>query len=105
MVKYNTPQIFIFYSDVFLMLQFRAESLSDIQFEECPVDCWIIPSENDGGMAIRYAFYRLIVQGFRRCQSMSELPVNLQGRCPDHCRFFSGAPLKNLNPEINSNLH
>jgi hypothetical protein len=92
-VKYETPQVFIFDGEVFLMLQFRAESVSDIQSEECPVDWWVIPRENDGGITIRYAFYRLIVQGFRRCQGMFATPVNLQGRSPHHRYFFSGAPI------------
>lgn len=72
------------------MLQFRAVRVEDIKSAQCPVDCWVIPRENDDGSTLRCAFYRLLVQGLRRCQGMVGLNPSVGGMNPDHREFFSG---------------
>ena len=82
------------------MLQFRARSLDKIKDPNCKVDCWIIPRQNNG-TTLRYALYRFLVQGFRRCQSYWPVPLpasGVGGLFPEHkCEFFSGRPAWNVN--------
>ncbi|KAM7210611.1 hypothetical protein V8F06_014001, partial [Rhypophila decipiens] len=65
---YRCPQVFCFDNSTFLMLQFRAAKLDAIRDPDCTVDCWVFPGKNPNGIPLRFAFYRLLVQGFRRCQ-------------------------------------
>lgn len=59
-----------------------------------PVDCWVIPRDNPGGITPRWALYKLIVQGFRRCQGIGAPPLfELGGIRPKFREFFSGVPL------------
>jgi len=66
--KYQCPQIFCFDGEWLLMLQFRAESPEGIKDLNCKIDGWLIPRVNgDNGVTLRYALYRFLAQGFRRC--------------------------------------
>lgn len=74
------------------MIQFRAQNVSDIQDPSCEVDCWILPRVNTHGTSLRYALYRLLVQGLRRCQGMDTNPsLSLNGHKLDKRYFFNGA--------------
>jgi hypothetical protein len=77
------------------MLQFRAKTADSISKDECKVDCWVIPRVNSGGCTLRSALYRLIVQGFRRCQGVYFAigDTTLFGYSPAYRRFFSGEPV------------
>ncbi|KJR81584.1 uncharacterized protein SPSK_00843 [Sporothrix schenckii 1099-18] len=89
--KYNCPQIFCFDNTTFLMLQFRISKPEDI-LTNCTVDCWVFPRDNVGGTPIRYAFYRLLVQGFRRVQGMRRFNTPINNTLAESCTFFSGKP-------------
>lgn len=92
---YQCPQIFRFDNSTFLMLQFRAETIEAIKDPECLVNCWVFPRDNSGGTPLRAAFYRLLVQGLRRCQGLwSRSMVPTLNRTPPECRqFYNGRPL------------
>lgn len=96
--KYQCPQIFCFDGEWLLMLQFRAESPGKIKDPNCKIDCWLIPRVNgDNGVTFRYALYRFLAQGFRRCQSYywpTAIPTRVGGLLPEPNReFFSGRPI------------
>ena len=97
-VKYKCPHVFCFDGETLLILQFRAATLDQIKHRDCPVDCWIIPRENgEGGVTLRYALYRLLIQGFRRCQSLAAVEnLIVNGYAPTTREFFSGRPLFNI---------
>lgn len=88
--KYECPQIFCFDHQTFLMLQFRAATPADIRTSD--VDCWVFPRDNQGGTPLRYALYRLIVQGFRRFQGMRRFNTPLHNSYSSQLTFFSGKP-------------
>ncbi|POR36347.1 Uncharacterized protein TPAR_03458 [Tolypocladium paradoxum] len=90
---YACPQIFCFDNYAFLVLQFRAREPDKIKDPKCEVDCWVIPRENLYGCTLRYAFYRLLVQGFRRCQGETALDVALHEQRPFRREFYSGKPV------------
>ncbi|KAK7394072.1 hypothetical protein QQX98_013144 [Neonectria punicea] len=94
---YSCPQIFCFDHATFLLLQFRATSKSGIKDPNCEVDCWVIPRENPGGSTLREALYKLLVQGFRRCQGEFPLGADLYGYQPSLREFYNGRPLWNIN--------
>ncbi|KAH6976633.1 hypothetical protein EDB80DRAFT_739934 [Ilyonectria destructans] len=94
--KYDCPQIFCFDNYSFLMLQFRARDKHDIKDAKCEVDCWIFPRENFHGSPLRYALYRLLVQGFRRCQGSRPMDVSLYAVRPSRREFYTGRPLWKL---------
>lgn len=60
----------------------------EIVQKDCLVDCWVIP--RDCGITLRYAFYRLLLQGFRRFQG-HKLALNTFS-C-DFRQFYNGRPL------------
>ncbi len=92
--KYQCPQIFCFDHKYLLMIQFRANDVSKIKDANCGVDCWIVPRRNEGGTPLRYALYRLILQGLRRCQSLRPIAhMSLRGVRPHHREFFNGQPV------------
>jgi len=65
-----------------------------VQERNCIVDCWVIPRENRGGCTLRYAFYRLLVQGLRRIQGTLALnSISVGGLRPERRQFFSGEPV------------
>lgn len=78
------------------MLQFRAKSRDEIRDAGCKIDCWLIPRVNGiHGVTLRYALYRFLVQGFRRCQSYWPVinPTPIGGLVEQNREFFSGRPL------------
>ena len=97
---YRCPQIFCFDSRTFLMLQFRASTVEAIRDPECTVDCWVIPRENPYGDTIRLALYRLLVQGFRRCQGMYSVSPTLHTIAPDRRQFYNGRPLWKIDGHL-----
>ncbi|KAK3317210.1 hypothetical protein B0T19DRAFT_479337 [Cercophora scortea] len=83
-VKYKCPQVFCFDGVFLLLLQFRAATREDLKKEDCEVDCWILPRKNSvGGCTLRYGFYRLLAQGFRRCQGLRGRSVTVGGFAPE----------------------
>ncbi|KAK3938580.1 hypothetical protein QBC46DRAFT_365378 [Diplogelasinospora grovesii] len=91
--KYECPHIFCFDGSTLLMLQFRANDKGKIKDAKCEVDCWVIPRENGGGCTVRYGLYRLLVQGFRKCQGLRSYEVSLGGIRPSFRQFYSGRPV------------
>ncbi|POR33875.1 Uncharacterized protein TPAR_05929 [Tolypocladium paradoxum] len=99
--KYECPQIFCFDGRTLLMLQFRARKLKHVAEADCEVDCWVIPRENEGGCTLRYALYRLLVQGLRRCQGKLALSnVTLYGQSPKFRQFYSGEPIWDVEGKL-----
>lgn len=78
------------------MLQFRAGQKSDIKNANCEVDAWVIPRALNGELTLRYALYRFIVQGIRRCQGANALPTTPDSLKPADREFFSGRPVWNV---------
>lgn len=95
--KYSCPQVFCFDNSYLLLLQFRAQTVSDIKDPDCKVDCWVLPRENLEGTPLRYALYRLLAQGFRRCQGLHAMDVSINGVRPYMRHFFSGMPVWHIN--------
>ncbi|KAK0610025.1 hypothetical protein B0T17DRAFT_593855 [Bombardia bombarda] len=91
--KYSCLQMFCFDGMTLLILQFRAVKIDHMRDAKLAVDCWVIPRENEGGTTLRYALYRLLAQGFRRCQGLSAELAEVGGVLPDRREFFSGVPL------------
>ncbi|KAK1750540.1 hypothetical protein QBC47DRAFT_118717 [Echria macrotheca] len=94
--KYKCPQVFCFDGEWLLLLQFRAGAPEMIKDENCKIDCWLIPRVNDGrSWPLRYAFYRFLAQGFRRCQGVHfryhPIPHEVGKLLPDpELEYFSG---------------
>lgn len=89
--KYQCPQVFCWDGQVLLILQFRAQTPRDIRDENCAVDCWVLPLETSF-CTFRYALYRLMVQGLRRCQTGAAVPGPLTagGLTATRREFFMG---------------
>ncbi|KAH8656430.1 hypothetical protein BGZ61DRAFT_434371 [Ilyonectria robusta] len=103
--KYACPQVFCFDNYSFLMLQFRARNKHDIKDAKCDVDCWILPREDMHGCystTLRYALYRLLVQGFRRCQGARPMEVSLYGIHPHVREFYNGQPLWKIDGKLHT---
>ncbi|KAL2186572.1 hypothetical protein L209DRAFT_731432 [Thermothelomyces heterothallicus CBS 203.75] len=98
--KYECPQIFCWDGKILLMLQFRATNPWDIRNADCAIDCWIIPHESSS-CTLRYALYRLLVQGFRRCQAATASRPIQVGSFTEHGReFFTGRPIWNVGGRL-----
>ena len=82
--------------ETLLILQFRAVEQGEIKEAKCEVDCWVIPRLLTGGTTLRYAMYRLLLQGYRRCQSRWSVPISLRGAFLHSHEFFSGRPIWKL---------
>ncbi|KAK5652623.1 hypothetical protein OQA88_10216 [Cercophora sp. LCS_1] len=95
--KYECPQIFCFDGATLLILQFQASERANIADAKCEVDCWVIPRRNDGGCTLRYALYRLLVQGLRKCQGLRSTDVSLGGIRPFSRQFYSGRAVWEAN--------
>jgi hypothetical protein len=95
--KYQCPQVFCWDGRTLLMLQFRARKPEHIRKADCRIDCWVIPVTGST-CTLRYALYRLMVQGLRRCQaSVANQPLKV-GSLTEHGReFFSGRPIWKLD--------
>lgn len=61
--------------------------------EDCVVDCWVLPRQNAGGTTLRDGFYRLLCQGFRRCQGLSAFNRPINGTDIYYRELFSGLPV------------
>ncbi|KAK0703002.1 hypothetical protein B0T26DRAFT_744159 [Lasiosphaeria miniovina] len=92
---YQCPQVFCFDGHTLLILQFRASKPQKMIRKDLGVDCWVLPRRNgdNGGIQLRAALYRLIAQGFRRCQVIDGPVVPVGGIFPTGREFFSGLPL------------
>lgn len=101
--------MFCFDGEHLLLLQFRARTRSEIKDPGCEVDCWIIPRDGPftpdhigDECGLRYAFYRFLVQGFRRCQGVTALDVALDGFPPDVREWYNGRPLWHIDGEYHA---
>lgn len=95
--KYQCPQVFCFDGNVLLLLQFRATTLEEIKDKDCEVDCWVLPREGSN-CTLRYALYRLLLQGWKRCQVLAAMGdaadgLVVGGLRPDYREFFNGRPI------------
>ncbi|KAL2160783.1 hypothetical protein VTH06DRAFT_980 [Thermothelomyces fergusii] len=90
--KYQCPQVFCFDGKTLLLLQFRADTLDHICDPHCAVDCWVLPMKSSA-VPLRYALYRLLLQGFRRLQGMYAWPLTVGGLTPIGRRFYDSVPL------------
>ncbi|KAI8713971.1 hypothetical protein NCS52_01116200 [Fusarium sp. LHS14.1] len=90
--RYTCPLVFCFDNYTLIMLQFRAKKAKGLEDAKCPVDCWVLPRDNIHGTPLRYALYRFIVQGFRRCQGEAAVDVAFNGQRPSGRCFFNGVP-------------
>ncbi|KAJ2893603.1 hypothetical protein MKZ38_008426 [Zalerion maritima] len=97
---YRCPQIFCFDNSTFLMLQFRATTAESIRDPDCAVDCWVFPRDNFNGLPLRWALYRLLVQGFRRCQGIWSLTPSLYNTISDRREFYNGRPLWRIGGQL-----
>ena len=84
--------MFCFDGATLLLLQFRANTLEDIKDARCPIDCWVFPASSSK-VPLRYALYRLLVQGFRRFQGLCALPISIGGLAPIGRQLFDGLPV------------
>ena len=98
--KYECPQIFCFDGQTLLLLQFRASNRDMIASPDCEIDSWVIPVSNErsGSCTLRYALYRFLVHGLRRCQgnSFTNKYLTINGHQPKEREYFSGDPLWEL---------
>lgn len=78
------------------MLQFRARRPKHIRDENCQVDCWVIPMEGSA-CTFRYALYRLLVQGLRRCQAQASGVLTVGGVIETSREFYTGRPVWTVN--------
>ncbi|KAK7398027.1 hypothetical protein QQX98_012604, partial [Neonectria punicea] len=90
--KYECPQTFCWDGQTLLMLQFRARKAQHVREEDCQVDCWVIPMEGST-CTLRYALYRLLVQGLRRCQGQTADVLTLGGVTETGREFYTGRPV------------
>ncbi|KAG4254570.1 hypothetical protein FPRO03_06910 [Fusarium proliferatum] len=90
--KYRYPQVFCFDGSLLILLQFRAYRLESLKDEACPVDCWTIPIEGSS-CSLRYGLYRLLAQGWRRCQGEFAVPFTVGGFVPCSREFYTGLPI------------
>jgi len=84
------------------MLQFRASEKKDINDAKCEIDCWIFPPDNPNGTTLRLAFYRFLVQGFRRCQGLRGFRDMRLDRAKVSLGYFNGVPswtIKGVNQQ------
>ena len=94
--KYQCPQVFCFDGSYLLLLQFRATKLEKLEDEDCPVDVWLF-SRTHSACPLRYALYRLLVQGWRRCQGSMAGQLTVGGLTTNSWQFYSGRPTWKVN--------
>lgn len=101
--KYQCPQMFCWDGKILLVLQFRARKPEHIRNADCPIDCWVIPLV-ESTCTLRYALYRLMVQGLRRCQAAAaSIPLQV-GSLTEHGReFFTGRPIWKVDGQSRGN--
>ncbi|KAF2456631.1 hypothetical protein BDY21DRAFT_39767 [Lineolata rhizophorae] len=93
--KYQCPHVFCFDGET-LLLQFRASKMENLEDEECPVDFWVLPRTNSS-CTLRYALYRLLVQGLRRCQGYLGGELTIGNLTTNSRQFYSGRPTWKIN--------
>ena len=91
--KYSCPHVFCFDGRTLVLLQFAATTENEIKDPACPIDAWVLPRSNLNGIPLRLAFYRLLVQGFRRCQGLYPNTAISFNPPPYIRRFYDGEPL------------
>ena len=67
-----------------------------LEEEDCPVDCWVLPRLTSTA-TFREALYRLLVQGFRRCQGLHAPSELTLAGLKSYREFFSGRPIWRAN--------
>lgn len=82
------------------MLQFRATEPSKIKDPKCEVDCWVVPRQNLQGCTARYALYRLLTQGFRRCQGEQGVDVAFNGQRAHSREFYNGKSIWRVDGKL-----
>lgn len=101
--KYECPHVFCWDGQTLLILQFRARKPEHIRNADCPIDCWVVPV-NGSTCTLRYALYRLMVQGFRRCQTVAATKPLSVGTLTVHGReFFTGRPIWRVSGQSSMN--
>ena len=58
------------------------------------------PHDNPNSMPIRWALYRLLVQGFWRCQGFWSFTPTLYNIPPDRREFYNGRPLWKIDGRL-----
>lgn len=86
--KYACPHVSYFDGRVLLLLQFRAKRADKIEDANRQVDGWAIAREGSV-CPLGYALYMLLVQSFRRRQTILALPVEIGGRTPYRRSFIT----------------
>ena len=88
---YDCPQTFCYDGLNLLILRFRASSRQDIK--TCQVDCWMIPSTSSPTTtSMRYAFNRLLSDGFHRVVGQANNPPISVGPYQRNFEWYSGRP-------------
>lgn len=81
--EYRCPQVFLFDSNTLVIAQFKARNPDEIESGDCPIDCCVIPREDDGTVAdlvtMQYALYRLAWRGWIRLCASLEVRQNSSG--------------------------
>ncbi|EWZ77924.1 hypothetical protein FOXG_21397 [Fusarium oxysporum f. sp. lycopersici 4287] len=92
--KYKCPQVFCFDGSNLVLLQFRAHRVEGIKNEDCEIDSWMIPVKNSS-CSLRYALYRLLAQGWRRCQGevAAVTGFTVGGLAPCSREYYTGVPI------------
>ncbi|KAI1113867.1 hypothetical protein F5Y14DRAFT_462176 [Nemania sp. NC0429] len=86
--KYQCPLIACVDGQYYLQLQFRAQKADAIRDPQCMVDCWVLPIQQS-----RYAFYRMLVQGWRRCQVLTAPTLTVGSLTEHRPEFYTGRPI------------
>ncbi|KAI1144720.1 hypothetical protein F4825DRAFT_445647 [Nemania diffusa] len=86
--KYESTLVGCVDGSHYLQLQFRAHQASDIRDADCLVDCWVFPIWQS-----RYAFYRMLVQGWRRCQGLAAPKLTVGSLTEYQREYYTGRPV------------
>jgi hypothetical protein len=88
--QYNCPQVFCYDGAQMLIVRFRANNRDDIK--TCNGDLFVISNiAGADGIPIRYALYRLMVDGLRRLMAATALAVMIPPYTR-HFDWFNGEP-------------
>lgn len=60
----------------------------------------MLPRENPNGTTLRYAQYKLLVQGLRRCQGLHPTDATLYGQHPNYREFYNGRPVWKIDDKF-----
>ena len=72
--EYQCPQVFVFDTKSLVIIQFNASNHRDIAYEDCPIDCCVIPRRMniENQCTMQYALYRLAWRGWIRLSATLE---------------------------------